>query len=407
MNDPLFFGRRLSDALRNQEEKMLSEINSLDEDRILGTSEQELCSYFVEKYKVNTIQIDESKIQVDPGDVEIDVSKRMEYVAYGDPGPVYATGTRMTYYIPFTGDAQLFELRPSTQSSVLPRADVRDCELVMVYEEPPATVSRIQETFTSDLETLKDYLEWVEEDITPFNASLFKKVSESIRGRRDKLLKDRKLAEQTGFALRRREGAPTTYIAPQVRRTVTPQLPAMSSVPHQLEPTLGTDEYEHILSVISNMVAVMERSPKTFKDMDEEGLRQHFLVQLNGQYEGQATGETFNGEGKTDILIRVENKNIFIAECKFWHGAKTFTEAIDQLQGYTTWKDVKTALIVFNRDTTMTTVLEMVPRAAKSHPNYKSKEAYESETGFRYIFRHREDPDRDITLTVLVFNVPK
>ena len=407
MNEPLFFGRRLSDALRNLDAKLLSEINVLEEDRILGTPEQELCSYFVEKYKVNTIQIDDSKIQVEPGDVEIDVSKRMEYVAYGDPGPVYATGTRMTYYIPFTGDAQLFELRPSTQSSAIPRAEVRVSELVMVYEEPPATVSRIQETFTSDLETLKDYLEWVEEDITPFNASLFKKVYESIRGRRDKLLKDRKIAEQTGFALRRREGAPTTYVAPQVRRTVTPQLPAMSSVPHQLEPTLGTDEYEHILSVISNMVAVMERSPKTFKDMDEEGLRQHFLVQLNGQYEGQATGETFNGEGKTDILIRVENKNIFIAECKFWHGAKTFTEAIDQLQGYTTWRDVKTALIVFNHDTTMTTVLEMVPRAAKSHPNYKSKEAYESETGFRYIFRHREDPDRDITLTVLVFNIPK
>ncbi len=406
MNEPLFFGGRLSDALRNQEAKMLSEINSLDEDRILGTSEQELCSYFVEKYKVNTIQVDESKIQVEPGDVDIDVSKRMEYVAYGDPSPVYATGTRMTYFIPFTGDAQLFELRPSTQSSVLPRADVRDGELVMVYEEPPATVSRIQETFNSDLEALKDYLEWVEEDITPFNASLLKKVSESISDRRDKLFKDRKLAKQTGFALRRREGAPTTYLAPQVRRTVTPQLPSMPSAPHQLEPTLGTDEYEHILSVISNMVAVMERSPKTFNDMDEEGLRQHFLVQLNGQYEGLATGETFNGEGKTDILIRVENKNIFIAECKFWHGAKTFTEAIDQLQRYTTWRDVKTALIVFNRNTALTTVLKRISEVSKTHPNYKSEKPYESDTGFRYIFRHRDDPEREIMLTVLVFDVP-
>ena len=55
----------------------------------------------------------------------------------------------------------------------------------------------------------------------------------------------------------------------------------------------------------------------------------------------------------------------------------------------------------------MSTVLEKMPQAAKSHPNYKSEEAYESETGFRYIFRHRDDPDRDVTLTVLVFNVPK
>ena len=407
MNEPLFFGGRLSDALRNQEAKMLSKINSLDEDRILRTSEQELCSYFVEKYKVNAVQIDESKIQVEPGDVEIDVSQRMEYGAYGDPGPVYATGTRMTYYIPFTGDAGLLKLRTATSTTTLPRADVRDSELVMVFEEPPATISRIEKQFDSDVALLKDYLAWSAEDIAPFNASLCKKVSESIKARRDKLLKDRKLAEQTGFTLRRREGAPTTYIAPQVKRRISPRLPSASSELPRTEPTLATEDYEQILSVISNMVTVIERSPRAFAGMKEEDLRLLLLVPLNGHFEGQATGETFNGEGKTDILIRERNKNIFIAECKFWRGAKSFTEAIDQLQRYTTWRDVKTALIVFNRDTAMTTVLAKIPKAAESHPNYKSKEPYESETGFRYIFRHRDDPQRDIMLTVLVFNVPK
>ena len=53
------------------------------------------------------------------------------------------------------------------------------------------------------------------------------------------------------------------------------------------------DVYEHILSVISSMVDVIERSPRAFKDMHEPDLRQHFLVQLNGQYGGYATGETF------------------------------------------------------------------------------------------------------------------
>ena len=50
------------------------------------------------------------------------------------------------------------------------------------------------------------------------------------------------------------------------------------------------------------MVAVIERSPAAFRRMKEGELRQHFLVQLNG-YEGQATGETFNFEGKTHVLI--------------------------------------------------------------------------------------------------------
>ena len=109
------------------------------------------------------------------------------------------------------------------------------------------------------------------------------------------------------------------------------------------------------------MVMVMERSPRAFKDMVEEDLRSHFLVQLNGQYEGQATGEAFNYEGKTDILIRTEGKNIFIAECKFWTGPSGLNDALNQLLGYTSWRDTKVALLVFNRDRATSTVVNRIP----------------------------------------------
>jgi hypothetical protein len=65
---------------------------------------------------------------------------------------------------------------------------------------------------------------------------------------------------------------------------------------------------------------------------------------LNGVFEGQATGETFNFQGKTDILIRAQGKNIFIAECKFWKGEKVFLETIDQLLSYLSWRDSKAAI---------------------------------------------------------------
>ena len=140
--------------------------------------------------------------------------------------------------------------------------------------------------------------------------------------------------------------------------------------------------------------------------MNEEDLRTHFLVQLNGQYEGQATGETFNYEGKTDILIRADGKNIFIAECKFWTGPAGLTKALDQLLGYTAWRDTKAALLVFNRRTNMSTVLERVPAAVRAHPNYKAERTTNSETEFRYVFGHRDDETREITVTILVFDVP-
>lgn len=75
------------------------------------------------------------------------------------------------------------------------------------------------------------------------------------------------------------------------------------------EPALSEKEYENILSIMRGMVRVMERSPNAFRNHEEEDLRWHFLIQLNGQYEGRASGETFNYNGKTDILIRENDRN--------------------------------------------------------------------------------------------------
>ena len=382
----LFDGGDLIYVLQDQGQKMRNEINSLSENQILNTLEDDLCNYFFEKYKVETLQIDESQIQ-------------MDYSAY-------ATGIKITFYIPFTGDRNLFEQKPSTFSPNPPRAYVGESEIVMTYERTTYEADQIKDEFKSELAKIKKYLKWIEQDVTPFNSSICETASQGIKVRREKILRDRDLVENIGYPLRRRQDTPDTYIAPQVKRVITPKLPPASTAPYKPEPALDIQDYEHILSVVSNMVLVMERSPNAFRGMNEEALRQHFLVQLNGHYEGQATGETFNFEGKTDILIRADGKNIFIAECKFWKGSKAFKESIDQLLSYSTWRDTKTALLVFNRDAEMSTVLKSIPEVVKDHPKYKSNRDYNSETGFRYILRHRDDANREIVLTVLVFNIP-
>ena len=184
-------------------------------------------------------------------------------------------------------------------------------------------------------------------------------------------------------------------------------MPSASTAPYKPEPILRADDYEHILSVMTNMAFVMERSPSAFTGLDEEALRSHFLVQLNGQYEGQATGETFNYEGKTDILIRAEGKNIFIAECKYWSGAKKFGETIDQLLGYVSWRDTKTAIVIFSRNKNFSQVIETIPGAVKTHPNFKRAVDDNGEGRSRYVLAHRDDNNREMIVTVLAFDVPR
>ena len=407
MTEPLFCHFGLRETLNQIEQTMLKEIRSLSESRALNTSHEDLRNYFIEKHSVEIPEIDEDNITTDHGDAQIDVSGRFEYLVRDKSRPFLITGTRVTFYVPFTGDGQLFHCQASTFSLNPPRAVVKNDELKFVYERTTNDAEKIPQEFQDDLKRFKQSLSWIEKDLTEFNNNILQKIDQEINARREKLLQDRNLVASIGYPVRTREGRSGTYVSPEVRRRITPHLPPVSEEPYQPELALGMEIYEHILSVITNMTTTMELSPRAFRDMGEEDLRTHFLVQLNGHYEAQASAETFNYEGKTDILLRVQGKNIFIAECKFWSGPEGFKEAIDQLLGYTSWRDTKTALLVFNRNTNMSTVLERIPTAVKEHPSYKAEREYPLETGFRYIFGHRDDPNRELYLTVLVFDVPQ
>lgn len=97
---------------------------------------------------------------------------------------------------------------------------------------------------------------------------------------------------------------------------------------------------------------------------------------------------------------------MFIAECKFWKGPKHYEATIDQLLGYSSWRDAKTAILVFNRGTSASTALDGVRARTEAHPNWKRTVDWKHESGCRYIFHHPGDRNRELTVTVLVFDVP-
>ena len=368
----LFSDYDLRATIKNQESALANEINSMSESEVLGTSQEDMVEYLTKKWLINPLAVDDSGIQMDHGDAQIDVSGDFRRAIFDRSRPFYITGTRVTFYVPFTGDADLFKHQPSTWSTVQPRATIRNNELVFTYDLAEERTSEVKGIFERDLNQTQAYAGWVNEDVAKFNAALAENARQRLAARREKLLQDRNLAESIGYPLRQAQDSPSTFTTPDVKRRIAPRKPVASTKPFSPEPALGMDDYEHILSVISNMAAVMERSPRAFKDMGEEDLRTHFLVQLNGHYEGQATGETFNYEGKTDILVRADGRNIFIAECKFWTGPKGLTKALGQLLGYAAWRDTKAALLVFNRDRNTSTVLEGVAKTVREHLNFKA-----------------------------------
>jgi hypothetical protein len=391
-------------VIQNHEQAIIEKVQEMAPNQLLNSSIDDLCDYLENELQLEVPKLQESEITVDQADTKIDLAAGGMYVVRGQS--TYVPATQITYYVPFTGDRDFFGIRPSSWSMNLPRGKVTPSALMLRYTTTNHDPGNIQGQFNADLASIKKHLDQMRVDVAAFNTSFRERATIAVMARRDKLLKDQGLVASLGFPLVRRPDAPQTFIAPQVRRKSPVRPPAASVKPFRPEPELAMTEYEHILSVIQNMVTVIERSPQAFKGMNEEHLRQSFLVPLNGHYEGQATGETFNFEGKTDILIRAEGRNIFIAECKLWKGRAALTEAIGQLLRYATWRDTKIALLVFNRNKNFSAVVEQIPKVVRAHPNFKRELRCDLETAFRCVLAQRDDPNRELILTTLAFDVP-
>ena len=403
----LFCTYDLSQTLRNAMQKMREEVEGLDPNRLLNTAPDDLKRYLAEKYRIEPLRLLRENWYADHSDMPVDV--RHDSMRWIDDRsrPAMVPGERTEVRVPFEGEAELFYAQANTWSTNPPRAIIERNELVLRYDTPSDAPSDVRPLIDQALNAIEQYLGWQSGMLAEHNNALPAAAEESIRQRRERLLAQSQRAASLGIPIKRRSDAPQTYAIPSVRKRATPSLPPASAAAFTPEPAWAMEHYEHALRVMQNMALVFERSPEAFKTMDEEALRQHFLVQLNAQFEGRATGETFNMSGKTDILLREGERNVFIAECKFWKGPKAFGEAIDQLLGYRTWRDSKTAILVFNRGTGTSTVLAGIDTVAKAHANYKRSATWPHESGFRYIFHSPGDANRELILTVLVFHVPE
>ena len=369
--DPLFSKYDLRASLEAAEAKMKAAVDAYDPEALLNANIEDLIQYFADSAGLTPIRLLEDRIEADTSETNIDVSRRFEYGGFGDER-IVVPGTVATLHIPFEGDPGLFEFVASTRSFNPPYGRISGQELVLSFQGTEGDMARAKKELDADLVNVRKHVSWIEKDVIAFNERLPDIARSAVSARRKRILDQRDLATSLGYAVRPRDGAPRPYSVPAKRRTVQPKKKPGSGSRFVPEPALDEAIYESILNVLANMVQVMEQSPDAFAGMGEEDLRSHFLVQLNGQFEVGATGETFRGSGSTDILLGNEGRNVFLAECKFWKGSKSLTGALDQLLDYTIWRDAKAAILLFNRNKDFSAMLAKVVPTLEEHPQIAS-----------------------------------
>lgn len=384
---------------------MVESIDKYNADQLLNTSPTDLAAYFASQFRIEPVQILRDSITASQSESIVDARDFPDRVVIDRTRPLPIPAVTVTFIVPFSGDPIIFKCQGSTSDSMPPSADVMSRQLRISVTRTDHDATAIRAHLDDELNSIERYLGWNDQMLLPFNERLEERALQAIRHRRDRLLANQNLVANLGFPLHARSDA-ATYAPPEVRRKVRSTPPRPSSKPFAPEPALSMDDYEHVLELMLRTGRMIERSPSAFSQMTEENLRNHFLLVLNSHYEGQATAETFNASGKTDILVRSRDRSVFVAECKIWRGAKSLQDAVDQLLSYTTWRDTKTAVVIFNRNKNISQVIAKVPPTMKQHPQFKRELQSNLEGSHRCLMSHEDDPNRELVLTVLVIDVP-
>jgi hypothetical protein len=384
---------QLAKAIREQAYR---EIDQLDPDTLLKANETDLIASLVEKHRLEPI-----RFLIDAASKTQREENRRG--TYGGFTKVLV----ITFHIPCTGTEDLLRVMPSRSEVLNVKAAYIDKEIQysVVIGTSPENAAYINNEFKGVSQQLLKQEENYENDVRPFNERLPVLVGEHIAARKAEILRQRELLDAIVVPMKKAPDVSPVFAYPKVeRRTIAPTASTHSGS-FKPEPTLDSESYEAILRLLLEVGREMERHPSTYSSKDEEALRDLFLLVLCPNFQS-VTGETFNAQGKVDILVRHEGKNLFVAECKIWRGPKSFQEAIDQVLSYLTWRDSKAAILIFVQTKDFSVATGQICEVAEKHPLFGKSLGKVNETCVRFEFHLPQDREKGVRLTVLCFHFP-
>ena len=358
-----FNGIESNNFFASKKSNMKEEVAKMKDDEINNCDFDEWASYLSEKYNLLPITLFEESINKTI--VEAKVKRYNPYSRFYTFEPQYydIDGFRITFEIPFDGEAELFNIKPNTH--FLLNFDVQgfyepikekcgyfklDFEYTKQELESKGNniLEFVQRGFEEKFKNYRTMITNVNKEVSIYNESLFGYAKSLLEERKKKADSFALISSALQIPLPISKSAPNIKPA-QLKRIVRAVPSKPTTKPVHPESYISDDDYNNINNIIYTYGTTMEKTAKTYFLNTEEELRDHLLAALNTHYYN-ATGETFRKIGKTDINIEFENKAAFIGECKIWHGEQLFQDAIQQILNYSTWRDVKVSVIIFNKE---------------------------------------------------------
>jgi len=364
----LFYESGFTEWESSRLRELADRIKHEDEDYIINVNEEQYLEHLVSEFWLEPLVLHFDSVEA-TDEEKLVPAERFPPMSFVSRGQSYLKHV-FTFHVPVSGPIGLLRMAPSNRLAwtiqvELDRAGSTISFDIIRFEE---SMERVNAQYDATVQKITQQLDRLRAEVDAYNAALRPTAKSLFDQRRSELRKKADLRSALKVPIRK-NAAPATFAVPvKSPKRIVPR-PHAPSGAYVIDPTIDSATYQEILRLIHDFGKQLERLPQTYKGKDEETLRDHFLLLLQPHFglEGSATGETFNASGKTDILIRYQNQNIFVAEFKFWRGPKHHHETIDQLLSYLTWRDSKTAIVYFIDGKEMIAPLKAIEETTPLH----------------------------------------
>lgn len=394
--------------------KMKADVEQLSDAEIVSCDFQEWADYLASKYSIIPISIFETNIERTLSEAKVKKANPFRGHPY-ESDFFEVDGVRITFKIPFDGEPDLFEIQPSSRillrfatQNFTDSYDDKCGSFTLDFEytkqelqdKGERMLEYVQSQFENKFSNYKKMIDYVNAEVTSYNDGLITYAMRLLEERKKKADSFSAISKALQIPLTASKNAPNTKPI-QLKRIVRKPSVKPTVIPVTPEPYISDSDYENINNIISMCGTTMEKTARTYFANTEEELRDHLLAALNTHYDA-ATGETFRKIGKTDIHIEFDNKAAFIGECKIWRGECLFQEAIQQVINYSTWRDLKVSVIVFNKkNQSFPAILSKIQKWIDINTTAHTQ----SQANIWKCKYHRQDMNVDIQLTILAFDL--
>lgn len=223
----LFNTYDLDSVLLAQAKKIKELTSAVPPQTLLEKSVEELVQNIEKEIRVEPLDLLENDVSVDQEETKFDVSQDFMRHIIDRSRPFYIDGLRVSYYVPFKGNKELFRCKPNSFTFNPPYARVSANEVIFEYDRADRNMVATKQLFERDLGNVRQWIAWGKLQIDDFNSSLASKIQHELNARQQHLRAGQQQIGDLGFKVRPKKPDPvletsqeaTSQTAPHSRKS--------------------------------------------------------------------------------------------------------------------------------------------------------------------------------------------